>query len=287
MKNGGKEGRTVLEEMRMSVDAELERLLADDGSPLFEVLRYAVLGGGKRFRPLLLLASGEAFRAGRATLLPYACAVELIHNYSLVHDDLPSMDNDEMRRGKPSCHKAFGEGPALLAGDGLLALAFEVIAGAPCPAGHGERKEAAFREIAAAAGLGGMIKGQWMDISLSPGEINEDLLIELIQKKTGALILAAVKAGALLAGAPARGLAAVAEYGEAIGLAFQLRDDLADAERSGSPSGIDAVALFGREGVRERLKGCLTRAIGALDAGHIASAELRHLAGTLIPERGM
>jgi geranylgeranyl diphosphate synthase type II len=287
MKNDGKEGRTVLEEMRMSIDAELERLLAGDGSRLFEAMRYAVLGGGKRFRPLLLLAAGEAFGAGRATLLPYACAIELIHSYSLVHDDLPSMDNDDMRRGKPSCHKAFGEGPALLAGDGLLALAFEVIAGTSLPARHGERKEAAFREIAAAAGVGGMIKGQWMDISLSPGEMNEDVFIELIQKKTGALILAAVKAGALLAGAPARGLAAVAEYGEAVGFAFQLRDDLADAGRSGSPSGIDAVTLFGREGVRDRLKGCFTRALGALDAGGIASAELRHLAGTLIPERGM
>ncbi len=131
MKNDGAEGRTALEEMRMSVEAELERLLAADGSRLLEAMRYAVLGGGKRFRPLVLLAAGDAFGASRPALLPYACAVELIHNYSLVHDDLPAMDNDDLRRGRPSCHKAFGEGLALLAGDGLLSLAFEVIAGRP------------------------------------------------------------------------------------------------------------------------------------------------------------
>jgi geranylgeranyl pyrophosphate synthase len=279
--------RDNLDGMRKAVNAELDRLLAADGSRLFEAMRYAVLGGGKRFRPLLLLSAGEAFGAPRAALLPYACAVELLHNYSLVHDDLPAMDNDDFRRGKPSCHKAFGEGLALLAGDGLFSLAFEILARAPHPAGHMARKEHALQEIAAAVGVGGMIKGQWLDISLSREEADGNAFLDMIRKKTGGLIRAAVKTGAILAGAPAPGLAAAEEYGEALGLAFQLRDDLADAGRGGSPSGLDAVAVFGREGVQARLEACLDGALAALDRGKIASGELRHLAGTLGPEPGM
>jgi geranylgeranyl pyrophosphate synthase len=279
--------RARLDEKRTAVEAGLERLLPADGSRLAEAMRYAALGGGKRFRPLLLVASGEAFGASAGTLMPYACAVELIHNYSLVHDDLPAMDNDDVRRGKPSCHKAFGEGLALLAGDGLLTLAFEAIASAPAPSGDPGRKDAAFREIAAAAGVGGMIKGQWLDISLSAKDADETSFLELIGKKTGALIRASVTAGALLAGAPQRGLEAAGEYGAAVGLAFQLRDDLADAGKTGSPSGVDAVALFGRDGARARLEACLARAADALVGGGIDSAELRLLAAELGPGRGV
>ncbi|MGA2361969.1 MAG: polyprenyl synthetase family protein [Candidatus Aminicenantales bacterium] len=279
--------RNDLDDMRKAVDAELDRLLAADGSRLLEAMRYAVLGGGKRFRPLVLLAAGEAFGASRPALLPYACAVELIHNYSLVHDDLPAMDNDDLRRGRPSCHKAFGEGLALLAGDGLLSLAFEVIAGAPSLQGHMERKDRALREIASASGIGGMIKGQWLDISLRREDADADAFIDMIGKKTGELIKAAANVGAVLAGAPAPVLAAIGDYGTALGLAFQLRDDLADSGRSGSPSGLDAVAVFGREGARARLEECVAGALAALDKGKIASAELRHLAGTLSPGRGM
>ncbi len=275
--------RARLEEKRAAVEAALERLLPADGSRLVEAMRYAALGGGKRFRPLLLLASGEAFGADRQTLMPYACAVELIHNYSLVHDDLPAMDNDDVRRGRPSCHKAFGEGLALLAGDALLTLAVEAIAAAPAPSGEPGRKEAAFREIAAAAGVGGMIKGQWLDISLSPGTADEASFLELIGKKTGALIRASVTAGALLAGAPPRGIGAAGDYGAAVGLAFQLRDDLADAGRTGSPSGLDAVALFGPEGTRARLEACLSRAAEALARGGLDSEELSWLAAGLGP----
>jgi geranylgeranyl pyrophosphate synthase len=278
--------RARLEEKRRAVEAGLDRLIPADGSRLSEAMRYAALGGGKRFRPLLLLSSGEAFGAPAEILMPYACAVELIHNYSLVHDDLPAMDNDDVRRGKPSCHKAFGEGLALLVGDGLLTLAFEAIAGAPAPSGDPGRKDAAFREIAAAAGVAGMIKGQWLDISLSPGQADEVSFLELIGKKTGALIRASVTAGALLAGAPPRGLQAAEEYGAAVGLAFQLRDDLADAGLTGSPSGLDAVALFGREGTRARLEACLAGAAMALVKGGLDSAELRLLADGLAPEAG-
>jgi geranylgeranyl pyrophosphate synthase len=270
-----------LEELRREIDGELDRVLAADGSRLFEAMRYAVLDGGKRFRPLLLLATGEAFGAPRDSLLPYACAVELIHSYSLVHDDLPAMDNDDFRRGKPSCHKAFGEGLALLAGDGLLSLAFEVLAEAPHPQGDAERKEAAIREIAAAAGVRGMIKGQWLDVSLASKELDADAFLGMIGKKTGTLIHASVRSGAILAGAPEAGLEAADEYGTALGLAFQLRDDLADTGRPGSAPRPDAVAVFGLEGARARLEACVAGALGALDRARIVSPELRRLAGAL------
>ena len=192
-------------EMKAAVVAGLDRLLAGE-SRLFEALRYAVLTGGKRFRPLLLLSAGEAFGGDRATLLPYACAVELIHSYSLVHDDLPCMDDDAVRRGKPSCHRAFGEAPALLAGDALLTLAFEVLAGAPSGAAGAGRKDRAVGTMAEAAGARGMIAGQWMDIEYDRGRADEASLVELMALKTGALILASVRAGALMGGAPDSGL---------------------------------------------------------------------------------
>jgi geranylgeranyl pyrophosphate synthase len=276
--------RERLEAMRRDVDAELARLLATGDEALSEILRYAVLGGGKRFRPLLLLSAGEAFGAGRASLLPYACAVELIHAFSLVHDDLPAMDNDDMRRGKPSTHKAFGEGPALLAGDGLLALAFETMARAPSASKCGGSKDTALGEIAAAAGVGGMILGQWLDIHLRPGQADEAAFVELVRKKTGALIRASAVSGALVAGAPADALAAMAEYGEAVGLAFQLRDDLADAGRSASPTGVNAVAFFGRAETISRLEAEVRRARAALERGKIASPELCFLAEGLAEE---
>jgi geranylgeranyl pyrophosphate synthase len=286
MKNDPADAGSSLEAKRETVDAELERILAGDGSRLFEAMRYAVSGGGKRYRPLLLLSAGEAFGGAEAALLPYACAVELIHSYSLVHDDLPSMDNDDFRRGRPSCHKAFGEGLALLAGDGLLSLAFEILCGAPAAAGDPGRKDRAVGRIAAAAGVGGMIKGQWMDISLSPGEADEKTFLDLVVMKTGALIAASASAGALLAGAPPAGLQAIEDYGMAVGLAFQFRDDIADAGISGSPSGLDAVSLLGREGARKRLEGYVGSAVGALDRAKIGSETLRHLARALSLEGG-
>lgn len=281
MRDDSPEVRRSLDAKRRAVDAELEILLAGDGSRLFEAIRYAVGGGGKRYRPLLLLSAGEAFGAGEAGLLPYACAVELIHSYSLVHDDLPSMDNDDFRRGRPSCHKAFGEGLALLAGDGLLSLAFEILSRAPAPPGYPDRKDRAVQEIASAAGVGGMIKGQWMDISVPARGADEKTFVDLVGKKTGALITASAKTGALLAGAPSAALEAVGEYGRSVGLAFQFRDDIADAGASGPSSAPDAVAVFGREGARIRLEEYVSRAIQALDREKIGSGELRSLARAL------
>ncbi len=277
--------RDRLNEKRAAVDAALDPLLTGQPERLYEVMRYAVLGG-KRFRPLLLLAAGETLGAQRSLALPYACAVELIHSYSLVHDDLPAMDNDDFRRGRPSCHKAFGEGRALLAGDGLLSLAFEVLSRAPYDPGHCDRKEGALREIAAAAGVEGMIKGQWLDIDLAAGNADEAVFLDLVGRKTGALIRASVVAGAILAGAPAAALQAVAEYGAAVGLAFQIRDDILDAKPSPPAPELNAVAVFGSGGARARLDSSLDAALRALDALPIDSDELRYLAGTLRLESG-
>jgi len=268
---------------KAAIDRELERLLAGDNR-LAEAMRYAVLSGGKRYRALLLLASGEGFGGARETLLPFACGIELIHNYSLVHDDLPCMDDDDVRRGRPSSHRKFGEGLALLAGDALQALAFEVMAGAPAgPAGF-PRKERAIVAIGRAAGYRGMIGGQWLDISFSPETATEDSLYELFLKKTGALILASVLAGAELAGADARGIAAVEDYGRNLGLAFQLRDDILDSSKevgTVAPSEPNATALFGPENTRKRLFGCIDGALAALDGLPFRHEELRHLASML------
>ena len=276
-----------MQEKKAAVDRELERLLEEGpGSRLFEAMRYAVLSGGKRFRPLLLVASGEAFGGDGCALIPYVCAVELIHNYSLVHDDLPCMDDDDTRRGRPSCHKAFGEGQALLVGDGLLSLAFEVLAGAPAGAVGSGRKERAVLEIVRAAGVRGMIEGQWLDIGCAGGEATEASYEDIISKKTGALILAAVKAGAILGGADASGLMAMEEFGRNVGLAFQLRDDVLDsgkeAERGDARTRPNSVALFGTKGAKERLARAVGRAVAALDGASIRSEELRHLAGGLL-----
>lgn len=236
-----------LERKKAAVEAELERLLHGDPPRLFEAMRYAVLGGGKRYRPLLLLAAGEAFGAREKILLPYACAVELIHCYSLVHDDLPSMDNDDFRRGKPTVHKAFGEGPAVLVGDALQSLAFEVLARAPYEPGKSDRKGWALEIITSAAGVQGMIRGQWLDISLTPEGAGEEVYNDIAGRKTGALIRASVVAGAILGGATGEALAVAAEYGAAVGLAFQLRDDLADAKPADPRAGhVSAVHVPGK-----------------------------------------
>ncbi len=270
-------------EMKAEVEAWLERLLEGE-SRLCQALRYAVLPGGKRFRPLLLLSAGEAFGGDRATLLPYACAVELIHSYSLVHDDLPCMDDDALRRGKPSCHKAYGEARALLAGDGLLTLAFEVLAGASAGTAGAGRKDGAVRAIAEAAGVKGMIAGQWMDIAYEPARADEASLLELMALKTGALILASVRAGAIMGGAPDAALPEIDRYGRGVGLAFQLRDDLLDAGKKAegkAGSRPNAVALFGPQGTIARLRRAVGGALEALDAAGVRSIELRSLASGL------
>lgn len=273
-----------------AVENELRRILSQEDSLLFQIMRHAVFSGGKRFRPLLTLSSGECFGVSREPLLPFACALELIHNYSLIHDDLPAMDNDDFRRGKLSCHKAYGEDVAILAGDSLLTLAFEVMAQAPLKENLRPRKEQIIREISCFAGVQGMIGGQLMDITLSPSELTEAAFYELILKKTGALIIASVRTGAILGGAGASKLEAVAEYGKNIGLAFQIRDDILDSAKEkpkDSPSRPSSTSLFGLEGSRRRLRDFVQAAKRALDEAFFESEELRYLALKLLDLKEM
>ncbi|MDH4271366.1 MAG: polyprenyl synthetase family protein, partial [Candidatus Aminicenantes bacterium] len=185
------------------IEEALECLLQRDDGLLFQAMRYAVFPGGKRFRPLLVLSSGACFAVSPSLLVQFACALELIHSYSLVHDDLPSMDNDDFRRGKPSLHRAFGENLAILAGDGLLTLAFEAMAGAPVPRDKIRLKQEAIRVVSRNAGVDGMVGGQALDITLKAKGLTRAKIEDLIQKKTGALILAAVEVGAILGNARA------------------------------------------------------------------------------------
>lgn len=204
---------------------------------IHEAMRYCVFAGGKRLRPMLVLAGAEACGGIPAHALPVACAVELIHTYSLIHDDLPAMDNSDTRRGRPTCHIAFGEAIAVLTGDALHALAFALIAGASTSVGA-ERALAVSREIAGAIGTDGMVGGQVLDLlgegrtfrgEASPEPIPKtELVREIHLRKTGKLIRASVLAGAMLAGADDRTIGALGRYGERIGLAFQIVDDILD-----------------------------------------------------------
>ena len=212
------------------VDAELERILppAEEYPPsIHKAMRYSVFAGGKRLRPLLCLEAGRLFGGNEKVLLRVGSALELIHTYSLIHDDLPALDNDDLRRGKPTSHVVFGEAAAILAGDALLTLAFETIAGAGDGAGEGILR--VIQELAHAIGtLGGMVGGQVVDLE-STDRTGDAARLEYIHSaKTGAFIRAAVRSGAILTSATSDDLARVTIYGEKIGLAFQIADDLLD-----------------------------------------------------------
>jgi geranylgeranyl diphosphate synthase type II len=298
-----------LDARRAEIDAALDRLLADSAAScppvIAEAMRYSVMAGGKRLRPVLTLASAEAVARAAGTdddtarrrALPAACAVELIHTYSLVHDDLPAMDNDTLRRGRPTSHVVFGEGMAILAGDGLLTLAFEVMGSdpifsktvsaieSPHPLTVSEKMGAdpvrqlnALWWIARAAGPAGMVGGQAIDLQ-AVGRANQLDVSELTgmhARKTGALITAAAASGAIMAGAPDDAVAAIAGYADELGLAFQIVDDILDVEGEsaalGKTIGKDAAAgkptfpaLFGLEDSREMADACVERAIAELD----------------------
>jgi len=274
-----------LEAKKNLVEKELRRLLPSGDSILYRAMRYAVLSGGKRFRPLLLLSSGACFGVRRETLLPFACALEFIHNYSLIHDDLPSMDDDDFRRGKPSCHRVFGENIALLAGDGLLTLAFEIMAGAPVSAELLPQKQEAIKTISQSAGASGMIGGQILDITLEPENLTEELVHELILKKTGALIIAAVEVGAVLGRAQASERRSIIDYGKNVGLAFQVRDDILDFRHKGkrkSPPRPDFTDFLGLDRAKQRLQELVGKAVISLEVFSRRASELRHLASSLL-----
>lgn len=243
-----------LEACRVRVERALAaRLPPLDGSPeappavgrLHEAMHYAVLGGGKRLRAALVYLSGALCGAAAERLDAPACAVELIHGYSLVHDDLPAMDDDDFRRGAPSCHRAFGEGAAILAGDALQALAFEVLAeGSAAPPASPARRLEMVRVLAAACGASGMVGGQAIDLAAAGHALSRPAMEDMHLRKTGALIRAAVRLGALSAPRRRARLAArLDRYARCLGLAFQIRDDVldrhADADAFGRPAGSD------------------------------------------------
>jgi len=284
-----------LDAQRRTVDAALELFIPEGGQPplVWEAMRYSLFAGGKRLRPLLALAAAEAVAErertdivrARALALPCACALELIHTYSLVHDDLPAMDNDVLRRGRPTAHVVYGEGLAILAGDALLTEAFALLASQPADvqgldsADLATRKIAAVRLIAVAAGATGMVGGQAIDLRAAAG--GGDLVDaakprDMHARKTGALIRAAALAGASMAGAAPHLCAAIDEYASQVGLAFQIVDDILDVEGAsedlGKTAGKDAAAgkptypaLYGLDGSKRLAADCIERAVAALE----------------------
>ena len=261
---------------RQAVDAALDRLLPPaDAWPsrLHEAMRYAVFGGGKRVRPLLVCAAYAAAGGRGESALEPACAVELIHTYSLVHDDLPAMDDDTLRRGRPTLHVAFDEALAILAGDALLTEGFAVLAGFPRGEEFAARRADACRVIAAAVGSTGMVGGQVEDIGATGAAPDAGRLECIHAAKTGALLAASVELGALLAGATAERRAAFARFGRGLGLLFQIADDILDvtgtAAALGKSPGKDAAAgkltypaVYGLDTTRAKLAELAT-ALGA------------------------
>src|SRR5690554_5740653 len=260
---------------RARVDARLEALFGERGAVvprLDAAMRHGVLVGGKRLRPVLVYAAGRALEAEERALDAPAMAIELIHAYSLVHDDLPAMDDDDLRRGQPTVHKAYDEATAILVCDALQTLAFEVLA----DSGH-PRLGALVRTLALAAGRDGMVAGQALDLAAIGGQPDVTALMRIHRHKTGALISAALRLGGLVAvNEDDPRLAALAAYGEAIGLAFQIHDDvldvIGDTQVIGKTTGADAArdkptypALLGLEGARAKAGSLLDDALAALE----------------------
>jgi geranylgeranyl diphosphate synthase type II len=224
--NDARAART-LDRYRRVIEARLARRFDEAPRRLREAIRYSLLAGGKRFRPMLVLAAGDLVGAPHAATLPFACGIEMIHTYSLVHDDLPAMDDDDVRRGRPSSHRVFGEGLAILVGDALLTEAFATMVGARgVPP---SRVVAAMAVVARAAGEVGMVGGQALDLAAEGAQLPLDELRALHAAKTGALIQACVRVGAALGGARPGVQRALARYGTALGLCFQITDDILDA----------------------------------------------------------
>lgn len=283
----------LLSALRVRAEAALAHALPrEDAAPveLHRAMRYAVLGGGKRLRALLVYATGQAFAADLQRLDAPACAVEIIHAYSLVHDDLPAMDNDDLRRGQPTCHIAFGEAMAILAGDALQALAFECIAQDAQLDVEAATRVDMLRVLAAACGSQGMAGGQAFDLAAVGQRISDVQLERMHVYKTGALIRASVRLGALAAGCTDEPtLAALDHYGHCIGLAFQIRDDILDVEGEsadlGKTAGKDAAhakptypAILGLAESRRRLTALTDEALDALPVGLPAAQPLADLA---------
>ena len=291
--------KSYLKEKRELIDSYLESYFSIPSEPfvLHEAMRYSLFAGGKRIRPILALASYEACGGNPKDIVPYATALELIHTYSLIHDDLPSMDNDDLRRGKPTNHKVFGEAMAILAGDALLTEAFLILSNNL----HSSSLKPSnlikiIREVSLASGVHGMVGGQALDIFSENIEPDKDTLDFIHLHKTAALITASVRMGAILANIKEKKLKALTEYGTGIGLAFQIIDDILDiegnAEELGKTAGSDIKmkkmtypALCGTEKSRQKAKDLISDAIDSLKIFSSEADQLRKIARYLLKRR--
>jgi len=310
---------TYLKEKRELIDSYLESCFNVPSEPrvLHEAMKYSLLAGGKRIRPILALASYEACGGKANDIIPYAAALELIHTYSLIHDDLPAMDNDDLRRGKPTSHKVFGEAIAILAGDALLTEAFSMLSNTkmhnatikiqncsnsfPLNTHHSSHITyhsilRVIHEVAVAAGAHGMVAGQVQDILSENSKPDRDTLAFIHLHKTAALITASVRIGPLLANSDEDALMALTKYGENIGLAFQIVDDIlnieGNAKELGKPAGSDEKkkkmtypVLFGVENSRQKAEDLISNAIDVLKIFSSEAEPLREIARYLIKRR--
>jgi len=281
-----------VEDYRRRVACRIESALQSDREippALVEAIEYSVLGPGKRVRPLLTYATGELLHVAPAPLDAIAAAVELVHAYSLVHDDLPAMDDDDLRRGRPTTHRAFDEATAILAGDGLQALAFEILCCDESLAASPTTQIRVITWLARAAGPAGMVGGQMLDLAAEGKALDEHALEDMHRRKTGALFVAAARLGAIAAGAPRDTVEAFGAYGAALGLAFQVADDILDetgaTTRLGKDAGRDRAldkatvpALLGLEGARRRAADAARDATEALARAGVRDAALEALA---------
>jgi len=286
--------REYVAHQQFLIDETLRRWVPEESTPpvsIHKAMRYSLFAGGKRIRPILCMAAAEAVSDAPAGVESAACTLELIHTYSLIHDDLPALDNDDLRRGVPTCHKVFGDAMAILAGDALLTLAFQVLGQMACPP---ERKARLIEELAVAAGtVGGMIGGQVNDIEGERKHPTAALLEDIHRAKTGALLRASLRMGGIYAGAEDNQLAALSSYGDHVGLAFQIVDDVLDvvqpSETLGKTAGKDAQqqkitfpAVYGLDRSREMAEEERIAAHLALRAFDERAERLREIADWIV-----
>lgn len=289
--------KTYLRERAAQVEAALAAFLKPilpGAELLFEAMEYSLFAGGKRLRPILCLASAELVGGRPESVMPTACALELIHTYSLIHDDLPAMDNDDFRRGRPTNHVVYGEAMGILAGDGLLTLAFELIArNGDIPEVGSERTLRVVAEVAAAAGPRGMVAGQALDMEWEGKEVSGETLEAIHRLKTGAMFRCSLRSGAILCGADERTLLALDQYASDLGLAFQIQDDvldlIGDEKKLGKATGSDLKhdkstypKIYGLERSRQMASEAVERAIASLSQFGDEAWVLRDLARYVI-----
>ncbi len=292
--------KKYLERRRRQIDNALERwVIGEDEFPpqVHKAIRYSLFAGGKRLRPILTLAAAEAAGGKAAEALPAACALELVHTYSLIHDDLPAMDDDDLRRGRPTSHKVFGEAVAILAGDALLTEAFRLLARLDLMKHVPFRRRlAAIQTVALSAGSQGMVGGQVMDMASEGEEISPDILQYIHAHKTGALIGAAAAVGGIISGGSRREVRALEEYGRKIGLAFQIVDDLLDVQgeegQMGKTVGKDRAkgkatypAFFGMAESLRKAEDLVREAVACLDPFNRRANPLREIARYILQRK--